>query len=50
MAIAIDSGKATIATVSPAIASERKFRPEYPSRSVVTSFGVNRSTKPAEDG
>ncbi|KCZ48874.1 hypothetical protein HY17_14815 [Hyphomonas sp. CY54-11-8] len=39
-AMAMDNGKATIATVRPAMASARSLSRPYPSRSTVTSFGV----------
>src|SRR6185437_4121782 len=45
MAIAIDKGNATIATVRPAMTSARKSARRYPSRNTVTSFGVNSSAK-----
>ena len=45
MAMAIDNGSATIATVNPAIASARNCGQPYPSRRMVTSFGVNSSAK-----
>jgi hypothetical protein len=45
MAIAIESGSATIATVRPAIRSDWKFAKLYPSRNTVTSFGAKSSAK-----
>jgi hypothetical protein len=45
MAMAIESGRATMATVKPASASALKSAAVYPSRSNVTSFGVNNSAK-----
>src|SRR5215217_8852043 len=45
MAIAIERGRATMATVSPATASARRSLSPYRSLRMVTSFGVNRSTK-----
>src|SRR5690606_22401313 len=50
MAIAIDSGRATMATVRPAMASARKLARPYPSRSTVISFGVKRSANPGAAG
>ncbi|MNL81780.1 hypothetical protein D3C87_2089890 [compost metagenome] len=43
MAIAIDRGKATIATVRPAIASARRRAPSYPSVKTLTIFGTRVS-------
>jgi hypothetical protein len=43
MAIAIESGSATIATVSPAMTSALRSRTPYPSRRTVTSLGVKSS-------
>ena len=45
MAIAMDKGRATIATVRPETTSALKAPTSYPSRSTVTIFGVNMSPK-----
>ena len=45
MAMAIESGSATIATVRPAMASARRSRQPIALAQTVTSFGVNSSTK-----
>src|SRR5579885_995360 len=43
----MESGSATMATVNPATASAFKSASVYPSRRMVTSFGVKSSPKPA---
>jgi hypothetical protein len=49
MAIAIDSGKATIATVSLAITSALNASMPWPSRKTVISFGVYSAVKLGSD-
>ena len=45
VAIAMDKGSATMATVSPATVSARSAARSYPSRRTVTNLGVNSSAK-----